>query len=271
MRYVVTERQLKLLVEQPESRFGPEQFMSHSERQDFHSGNSEKAGAALMSGSKKQMDYVHSIDPHTVMTIAAFGTAFIPLVGPFISSGIAMADAAMYYKQGDTKTAGLVGLFSLIPVIGGLAAKLGLGQVTSKIMSEIAKKISFGGKFSAAEVQIVNKVAQYRNLIQQEITKLSAKAGVKAGVKAGINTAKHNVKKRLVRKAVANKTKKVLGKTANFAGTKVAPYVGAAAAYNKGYDAITGTKAAPSLEDLVKVDIQNISQTNLQASKELDF
>jgi hypothetical protein len=267
MRYVITERQLKLLVEQPESRFGPEQFMSHSERQDFHSGNSEKAGAALMSGSKKQMDYVHSIDPHTVMTIAAFGTAFIPLVGPFISSGIAMADAAMYYKQGDTKTAGLVGLFSLIPVIGGLAAKLGLGQVTSKIMSEIAKKISFGGKFSAAEVQIVNKVAQYRNLIQQEITKLSAKAGVKAG----INTAKQNVKKRLVRKAVANKTKKVLGKTANFAGTKVAPYVGAAAAYDKGYDLVTGNKAAPSLEDLNKVDKQNISQTNLQASKELDF
>ena len=116
---------------------------------------------------------------------------------------------------------------------------------------------------TAQEVQVANVIAQNRNLIQQEIAKL--------GAKTGINAAKQNVKKKLVRKAVVDKTGKILGKTAKFAGTKVAPYVALAAAYNKGYDAITGTKAAPSLEDLVKVDIQNISQTNLQASKELDF
>jgi hypothetical protein len=97
------------------------------------------------------------------------------------------------------------------------------------------------------------------------------KIGKELSVKAASQTVRQNVKKRIVRKDVANKTKKVLGKTAKFAGTKVAPYVGAAAAYDKGYDAVTGNKAAPSLEDLVKVDIQNISQTNLQASKELDF
>jgi len=62
MKYIITDRQLRVLTEQPESRFGPEEHMSHSERQDFHSGNPERAGAALMSGSKKQMDYIHSLD-----------------------------------------------------------------------------------------------------------------------------------------------------------------------------------------------------------------
>jgi hypothetical protein len=56
MKIIISENQLRTLLEQPESRFGPEQYMSSSERAAFHSGDANKAGAALVSGSKKQMD-----------------------------------------------------------------------------------------------------------------------------------------------------------------------------------------------------------------------
>ena len=191
-------------------------------------------------------------DIHSFMTVLQIGTAFIPLIGPFISMGVGLADATMYYNEGDTKTAGLIGVFSMIPGIGGLASKMGLSSWTAKALGEIGKKISLGSKLSPVEVQVGKKVAQYKNLIQQEIAKV------------GVSAAKQNVKKRLVKKAIVNKT-------AKFAGTKVAPYVGVGVAYDKGYDAVTGNKSSPSTEDLVKVDKQTIAPTNLQASKELDF
>jgi hypothetical protein len=252
MRYVITERQYRLISEQSTPT-----LTSSNQASSLQPTTNVKSG----------ISEVPDISMHTVLMIGGIAAAFVPYVGPFLSAGIGLYDAKLYYDEGDTKMAGLVGLFAIIPGIGGLAGKLGLGKWGAKALGEVGKKIGLGAKLTAQEVQVANIVAQNRNLIQQEITKLSAKAGIKSGV----NAAKQNVKKRLVRKAVVNKTGEILGKTGKFAGTKVAPYLGAAAAYNKGYDAVTGSKASPSLEDLAKVDKQNISQTNLQASKELDF
>lgn len=220
MKYLLTESQYRILIEQPESRFGPEQFMSHSERQDFHSGNSQRAGQALVSGSEKQINYIHSLDPHTTMTILQIGTAFIPFIGPFISAGIGLADAAMYYKEGDTKTAGLIGVFSAIPGIGGLAAKMGLSKWSARALGEIGKKISLGSKLTSSEIQVVNRVAQYRQLIQTEMAKL--------GEKATIEAAKSAAKQGLVKTAVVNTGKNV--------GKEIAKYGAAGVGYSKAYD-----------------------------------
>jgi hypothetical protein len=169
---------------------------------------------------QKASNISSNLDAHTLLTIAQIGAAFIPLVGPFISAGIGLADASLYYKEGDTKTAGLIGVFSLLPGMGALASKLGIGKLGSKAMAEIAKKIGIGAKLTAGETQIVNNIAKYRALIQSEITKL--------GQNAGINVAKQNVKKQLVRQSiktnVANVTKPILGYGTTYA------------AYNKGYD-----------------------------------
>jgi len=169
---------------------------------------------------QKASNISSNLDAHALLTIAQIGTAFIPLVGPFISAGIGLADASLYYKEGDTKTAGLIGVFSLLPGMGALASKLGIGKLGSKAMAEIAKKIGIGAKLTAGETQIVNNIAKYRALIQSEITKL--------GQNAGINVAKQNVKKQLVRQSiktnVANVTKPILGYGTTYA------------AYNKGYD-----------------------------------
>ena len=42
-------------------------------------------------------------DPHTALQITAFAVAFIPVVGPWISAALGIADAALYYKEKNTK------------------------------------------------------------------------------------------------------------------------------------------------------------------------
>ena len=247
MKYIITERQYSLLLEQQ-----PKATLTPSSQPSVIQPTTNVKSRTVNPTQGMSGD----MDKHTAMTILQIATAFIPLVGPFISAGIGLADAAMYYNEGDKKTAGMVGLFSIIPGIGGLAGKLGLGKVTSKMMASIGKKVSAGVKLTAGETQIVNKIAQNRNLIEAEIKKL--------GADAGISAAKQNVKKRLVRKNIAAKTGK-------FVGTKVAPYVGTGIAYNQVYDAATGNKPGPSQEDITKVDKQKISPANLQASKDLEF
>ena len=173
MKYIITERQYKVLTEQPESRFGPEQFMTASERKAFSSGDPEKAGEALMSGSKKQMDYVHSVDPHTLMTVMAIGSAFIPLVGPFISAGIGLADASLYYKEGDKTSAGITAAFSMIPFISQIP---GVKQLGSKGMALLGSKIAKGIKtFSPAEVNVLNAIQKNESVIKQGLTEASKK------------------------------------------------------------------------------------------------
>jgi hypothetical protein len=74
--------------------------------------------------------------------------------------------------------------FSIIPGIGGLASKLGLSKWGAKALGEIGKKLSLGGKLTPLEVQVANKVAQNRQLIQTEMTKLGKSAAIKGGSKA---------------------------------------------------------------------------------------
>ena len=159
---------------------------------------------------------------HTVNTVLQIGTAFIPLVGPFISAGIGLADAAMYYNEGDKKTAGLIGVFSMIPGIGGLAGKLGLSKWTAKALGEVGKKISLGSKLSPLETEVANKVVQYRQLIQSEMAKIGGSATIKSGAKAAKEVLKYQAEKQAIKQT---------GKT-------IAGYGAAGVGYSKGYDRV---------------------------------
>jgi hypothetical protein len=208
---------------------------------------------------QKSENLLNNLDPHTIATVLQIATAFIPFVGPFISAGIGLADAALYYNEGDTKTAGMIGVFSIIPGVGGLAGKLGLSKWSAKALGEVGKKISLGSKLSPVETQVANKFAQNRQLIQNEITKLGKTPSVQAAVKS--------VRANATKQAVKTQTKNV-GK---FVGTKVAPFVATGVAYDKGYDALAGTKSSPGQDDLTKIDVKTISPENVKASQELKF
>ena len=235
MKIIITESQHKFLVEQSDYIM--------DKRANAIANVAGVRSDKDYQKTDKLIDKAHQgkpIDPHTLMTILQIGTAFIPVVGPFISAGIGLADAAMYYKEGDKKTAGLIGLFSVIPGIGGLASKMGLTKWSAKALGQIGKKISLGQKLSPVEIQVANKVAQNNTLIQSEVKKLSKTAIAKKGAKKG----------------------------AKFVGTNVAPYVAADVAYNKTYDKFNPQK---QFVDFTKIDVNKISDANKQAALNTQF
>jgi hypothetical protein len=159
----------RIIKEQPESRYGPEQYMSHSERQDFQSGNSERAGAALMSGSQKQMAAIHSINPHTLLAIASLASVFIPVVGPFVAAGLGMMDSAIYWKQGKKKEAAIVGLFSLLPGILKVTKLIPeIVQLGQKGMATLGSKVASGAELTTAEAGIVDSIVTNQAVVLSE-------------------------------------------------------------------------------------------------------
>ena len=153
MRIIITERQYRLINEQ-------------SDYMMDRRGNA----IANATGIRSDKDYERvnkmlddalpkgKIDPHTLMTVLAIGTAFIPVVGPFISAGIGLADAAMYYKEGDKTSAGVTAAFSMIPFIGKIP---GVKELGSKGMALLGSKLAKGIKvFSPAETKILNTIKQ---------------------------------------------------------------------------------------------------------------
>lgn len=185
------------------------------------------------------------LDPHTLMTIVGISTAFIPMVGPFISLGIGLSDAAIYWNEGDKKTAGLVGLFAAIPGVGGLSAKLGLGKWSAKALGEIGKKISLGLKLTAVEAQVANRVAQYSELIKTQMNQILKQSKVLSG----------------------KKTANVLKGGKKLAGD-IGTYAGVGYGYNKLYDKVSGP--GPGV-DLSSININDIGQENKKAAMSLKF
>jgi hypothetical protein len=110
---------------------------------------------------------------HNISTIFQIASAFIPVVGPFISAGIGLLDAAQYYKEGDKTSASLTAIFSMIPFIGKIP---GVKELGNKGMSALASKLSKGVKtFSPAEIKVLNAIKQNESIIKQGLTNASKK------------------------------------------------------------------------------------------------
>ena len=243
MKLIITESQHNFLLEQfPEERDAgfKANKLTKSQQQSSDDYYAEEGGFKNEPTNVSIDGFYNPKDKHTLLTIAQIGTAFIPYVGTLISSGIGLYDAKTYYDEGDKKTAGLVAMFSIIPGIGGLAGKLGLGKWGAKALGQIGKKISLGLKLLPVEIQVANKVVQNNKLILSEVQKLS-------------------------KTAIA---KKVLKKGAKFVGTNVAPYVGAGVAYNKIYDKLNPLQQPVEFDE---IDVNKISAVNKQAALNVKF
>jgi len=242
MKIIISESQHKFLLEQfPEPGDKGFETKKPTKAQQQRSDDYAEEGGFKNEPTNVSIDgFYNPKDKHTILTILQIGTAFIPLVGPFISAGIGLYDAKTYYDEGDKKTAGLIAMFSVIPGIGGLASKLGLTKWSAKALGEIGKKISLGKKLTPVEISVANKVVQNNKLIQSEVKKLSKTAIAKNVTKKGTK----------------------------FVGKKVAPYVAADVAYNKTYDKINPQKPMINFDE---IDVNKISDANKQAARNTKF
>lgn len=114
-----------------------------------------------------------ALDPHDVLTVLAIGTAFIPVAGPFISAGIGLVDAALFYKEGDKTSAGITAAFSMIPFIGKIP---GVKEFGSKAMAALGSKLAKGVKvFTPAEAKILESIKQNESLVKEGLESISKK------------------------------------------------------------------------------------------------
>ena len=125
-------------------------------------------------------------------------TAFVPIV----SLGIGLVNAYAYYREGDTKMAGLMGLFSILPMIGTIPGVKKLGQVgmevlaskltkqgSKAILTDTEKEVMYGIKTNQQNIEnklktiANNAISNNPNLNIKTTSKLKkiGKFGLKAG------------------------------------------------------------------------------------------
>jgi hypothetical protein len=137
----------------------------------------EQRSDAAMDAQAKAINNLPNDYKHTLLTIFGIGTTFIPFVGPFIATAIGLADASLYYREGDEKTAGMVATFSMLPFVGSVVSKIpGVKELGTKGMALLANKLSMGGaNLTKAELEITNAIKNYTPQIQSELTKMAPK------------------------------------------------------------------------------------------------
>ena len=215
----------RLVSEQPESRFGPEQYMNQSERQAMRSGNPQQAGQALYSGAQKQSQAIHSINPHTVASIVGIASLFIPVVGPFIAAGIGMMDAGMYMKEGKKKEAAIVGLFSLLPGILKVTKMIpGVAQLGAKGMAALGSKVASGAALTTSEAAIVDTIAANQAVISSEAQEV-AKNMAREGANKVANQATKDTLNHIAKHGLEKGTEHALVHSAGEHGTEQVPKV----------------------------------------------
>ena len=197
----------------------------------------------------------YKVDDHTLNTILSIGAAFIPVVGPFISAGIMLNDAAQYYNEGDSKTAGMMAMFALLPGTGAVISKVpGVKQLGANGMKTLATKLSTKAPLSKLESEVVAGLSANQSLVQQELSKLTAETAKKTAQAVTNQTTKQSL---------VNIGKKGLV----FTGKNVAPYVAAGVAYDKAYDSLN-PESEVDLASALDVDISQIPE---KATLEIEF
>lgn len=163
MKYILTESQYKLLLEQSSYEKG------------------------IWDRSTAMLNKMSNLDPHQVADFLSIATLFIPAVGPLISAGISLGDAALYYKEGDKKTATMTAMFPFLPFgkIGKLIS--GTQKLGKEGMASLAKKIGKeGGKgLTQIEKEVADAMIKNKELLNQELKRISDDLSKQAGQASG--------------------------------------------------------------------------------------
>jgi hypothetical protein len=136
---------------------------------------------------------------HNVNQVLQIGSAFIPVIGPFISAGIGLVDASMYSNEGKKGEAGVAAFFALLPGIGTVISKIpGVKQLGQKGMQALASKLLTKAPLNAVEQGVISGINLNKELIKQETNSV---------VKSMASKAVAKVRDKVTQKAIMNLAK----------------------------------------------------------------
>ena len=122
--------------------------------------------------------YTWSDIGHTLIDIAAVGALFIPLVGPFISVGLELANAGWYMAEGDEYMAGFSLAFAIIPG-GKLFTKIPAVKKLGRdgLAKLLKKSASKSGKLTKLEKEAIEQLTKNSKWLKLntriEVTKMA--------------------------------------------------------------------------------------------------
>lgn len=131
----------------------------------------------------QQLKPLSKEDRHLLMDIAAVGAFFIPVVGPFLSLGIELANAGLYYSEGDKEGAGFALAFALIPMgelVGKIPAVKKLGR---NGLASLIRKARNGGKLTKTEAEAVEQINKNKKWLSLKAAKEASKIFIKGKLK----------------------------------------------------------------------------------------
>ena len=150
--------------------------------------------------TQSSRNWTHKDSIDIVTNTVAFASAFIPVVGPFISAGIMLGQAGYHWSQGDQKQAAVDALFAILPLLGQIPQ---VGRVTESMAKSIGNKIINSGALTPKELNTLKKILTYDKQVSTSvINKLK-------------ETAMKNAKRHILNTAV----KKAEGKVIEYAGS----------------------------------------------------
>ena len=152
--------------------------------QSFGYGPGGGLGLNQASKVSAAMNDYYKENPHLVNQVAQIAALIIPVVGPFISAGIGLADAATYAKEGKNTEAGVSAFFALLPGIGAVVGKIpGVKQLGQKGMQALATKFLTRAPLNAVEQGVLTGINLNKELIKQETNSVVKNMAAKAVAK----------------------------------------------------------------------------------------
>jgi hypothetical protein len=177
---------------------------------------------------------------HEALEWTSLAAMFIPVVGLYVSAGISLADATLYYKEGDRLNSGYSAIFALLPVAGKGLSKLPFVQkLGARGMAALGEKLATSKwKFlNNLEIGAIQDLAKHKDLIARDLNSYF-KARAKNELVKTLNSATSTGVKGFLRK-VGDGTLPAytLGKTAK-AAAPIGAFMGAHHVANKTWDKI---------------------------------
>ena len=147
-------------------------------------------------------EFIHEYR-HGIIDALAIATMFIPLVGPVISLGLEVGNAALYYKENDNYSAGLAAAFALIPAGGILRRIPGVKKFGRKFLVTALKKartLEQGRKLAKPMTKLEKEAVEAFSKNSDEIMEAAKNGAKKEGLEVGVKTTSKTISKTLKNK-----------------------------------------------------------------------
>ena len=161
--------------------------------------------------TREMLKFMHEYR-HEILDVLAIGALFIPVFGPFVSLGIDLGNAALYYNEGDKEMAGLVAALSIIP-----------GAEIARRFPAVKK---YGIEFlttALSKTKAGKPITTYEKKAIEEFIEQSSDGALSKAAKKGLrNTFRHAVEKKLGKLSLPQKIGVLYNYAMTYPGTKLA-------------------------------------------------